>query len=306
MRVPVATATVASTDPWQSAGNWLAGIAAAQEDLARFLDDVFARLNDLLGDFVHHQKAWEADRSRAEQDLLARNRGLSQRETDLRTEHERAGQAADGQQAPRAAAPDADGEVVSRAVAGLQQERDSLHEVVAAADAQMSRWSEATAEIAKVQDALLQLAKQWSGAQAPAARAKPQPALEEQIQRKEKELAGLEQERAMLERELETVRSRAAELSEIQAQQGRQMSEERERWSDELKRMRRLLETMAERQLVQSAAEARAAKTAAPMPAGGQQAAPNDDRGDPVLDSVITQFEMLQRDLARRRKVAAG
>jgi hypothetical protein len=110
----------------------------------------------------------------------------------------------------------------------------------------------------------------------------------------------------MLERELETVRSRAAELSEIQAQQGRQMSEERERWSDELKRMRRLLETMAERQLVQSAAEARAAKTAAPMPAGGQQAAPNDDRGDPVLDSVITQFEMLQRDLARRRKVAAG
>jgi chromosome segregation ATPase len=231
---------------------------------------------------------------------------MSRQEAELRTVSERAATAAAGQPAPDAARPDADGEAVSRTVAELQRERDSLHGVVAAAEAQMGRWSEATAEITKVQDALLDLAKQWSEAPGPAVRAKPRQALEEQIERKEKERAELEQERAMLERELEIVRSRAAELSEIQAQQGRQMSEERERWSEELKRMRRLLETMAERQLALPAAETRAAKSAGPPPASGQQATPKEDRADPVLDSVITQFEMLQRDLARRRKVAAG
>jgi DNA repair exonuclease SbcCD ATPase subunit len=304
MRVAVA-APVASTDPWQSAANWLANIAASQEELGRFLEDVFARLNDLLGDFVHRHRAWEADRSRAEQELQTRSQALSRREAELREEHERVRQAA-GQAVAVAPGPGGDTEGISRAVAELRQERDALREAVAAAQTQMSRWAEAAGELTKVQEALVQQAKQWSGAQAPAAQPDSPPDLQEQIQRQQKELAALEQERAMLERELEIVRTRAAELSEAQAQQGRQMSEERERWSEDLKRMRRVLETVAERQLAQSAPETRAAKAAVPLPAAAEKPTPRQDRGDPVLDSVITQFEMLQRDLARRRKAAAG
>ncbi len=108
----------------------------------------------------------------------------------------------------------------------------------------------------------------------------------------------------MLERELEIVRARAAELSEAQTQQGRQMAEERERWGEDLKRMRRLLEVMAERQLAQATAETQAPRAA--PPAATEKPPARQDRGDPVLDSVVTQFEMLQRDLARRRKAAVG
>ncbi len=40
--------------------------------------------------------------------------------------------------------------------------------------------------------------------------------------------------------------------------------------------------------------------------ARGGKPAPEGNGADPVLESVMAQFEMLQKDLARRRKVAAS
>ena len=121
-----------------------------------------------------------------------------------------------------------------------------------------------------------------------------------------------DQERRLLESELEAVRNRAVEMAEMLDQQKRQATEQQAQWADELKRMRRLMEEMSGR--MATAQPAPAVERPMPMqqPAAPQQpvtsqqpvavAEPSDE--DPVLDSVMAQFEMLQRDLARRR--AAG
>ncbi len=103
-------------------------------------------------------------------------------------------------------------------------------------------------------------------------------------------------ERIALETELEAVRTRAAELGETLAQQGRQIAEERAAWSSELKRMSGLLESLVDRKAQAPVVVMPEPRMTAPRPMAG------DD--DPVLSSVMAQFEMLQRDLSRRRKAA--
>ena len=80
------------------------------------------------------------------------------------------------------------------------------------------------------------------------------------------------------------------------------MSEERTEWTAELKRMRRTLETFTQRQieLAQAGGSGQAAESA-----GAAKTASTETANDPVLDSVMAQFEMLQKDLAKRRKGSA-
>ena len=111
----------------------------------------------------------------------------------------------------------------------------------------------------------------------------------------------LQQERAMLEAELEAVRNRVAEMTEALAEQKREISEERVRWTDEIKRLRRILESLADRPVGHESIAPREAQAAHEPPAASVAACDP----DPVLDSVMAQFEMLQRDLARRRKQPA-
>jgi len=116
----------------------------------------------------------------------------------------------------------------------------------------------------------------------------------------EQQRAQLQQERSELEHELESVRYRAAELAEALAEQKREMSDQQTAWAEELRRMRRLMETLVERQL--------ASASASPPPPAEKPVAiePASPSGDQTLDSVMAQFEMLQRDVARRRKRVAG
>jgi chromosome segregation ATPase len=119
--------------------------------------------------------------------------------------------------------------------------------------------------------------------------------LEEQLHHSEEERLALQQERALLESELETVRSRAAEMAETLSQQKRQISEERDQQSEELRRMRHLLEGLAGR-----LAEPPPAASPETLEPPARSAAP--PAGDAVLDSVMAQFQMLQKDRARRRE----
>ena len=121
--------------------------------------------------------------------------------------------------------------------------------------------------------------------------------LHQQIHQMEQQQASLEQERAVLESELESVRNRAVEASESLAEQKRQATEQQTQWADELKHMRRLMEEMSTQ-----LAEGRTAAVAAPQVSAEPVAVGVPSNvGDPVLDSVMAQFEMLQKDLARRR-----
>jgi len=128
-----------------------------------------------------------------------------------------------------------------------------------------------------------------------------------ELQQKHAELkqhhARLEQERTLLEGELETVRNRAAEMAESLAEQKRGLARQQTQWADELKQMRRLMEALSRRLSETPPAPAAAPQPAAPSASGAEAGHSSDD--DPVLDSVMAQFQMLQQDLARRRAKTA-
>ena len=116
------------------------------------------------------------------------------------------------------------------------------------------------------------------------------------------ELLQLQQERTQLEFELESVRGRTAELAEALAEQKRVSAQQQVQWSDEFRRIRTLLEGLPARRVEEPPAGppvVRPRRDAQPAPQPAQAAA-----ADPVLDSVMAQFEILQKDLARRRAAA--
>ena len=116
-------------------------------------------------------------------------------------------------------------------------------------------------------------------------------------------LAELEQERGMLEEELETVRRRCEELAQTVADQKRQLTEERAEWTAEFRQLRKILDKQSQIlvERVEQNHVAPLAVVAAPSDNVNAAAA---QRGgvDPVLGSVISQFQLLQKDAARRRQ----
>jgi len=133
----------------------------------------------------------------------------------------------------------------------------------------------------------------------------------EQAQQLQKQLAeltrrheALRHERAELETELESVRVRAAELSEALLEQKQRSARLESEWAAELRRMRRALE-IGMSELTEGAPAAGRARIEHGSDAGGGPAtgrlAESATESDPVLDSVMAQFEIIQRDMARRR-----
>ncbi|MDZ7618598.1 MAG: hypothetical protein U1E05_16460 [Patescibacteria group bacterium] len=123
-------------------------------------------------------------------------------------------------------------------------------------------------------------------------------ARDQQIEELQQQQRLWEQERSALERELEAVRNRAAEMNETITQQKRDAENQQNQWSGELKRVRKALQRMAERgarrdeNTFEPSAELVAPRSLASVAAPGP---------DPVLDSVMAQFEVLRKDVARRR-----
>jgi chromosome segregation ATPase len=112
-------------------------------------------------------------------------------------------------------------------------------------------------------------------------------------------LAELEQERATLEDELETVRKRCEELAEALAEQKRHNAEERAEWTAEFRQLRKIVDKQAQ----PGSGERHRASPAAAAAASAKDAAANERaKGDPVLGSVVSQFQLLQKDAARRRQ----
>lgn len=119
--------------------------------------------------------------------------------------------------------------------------------------------------------------------------------IRDRLDRIEQERLNWAQERAALETELDSVRNRAAELADTLDDERQRASGERKDWAEELRQMRQLLQSLSER--------ASSPAPAAAMPISvASEPAEQEDAQDPVLDSVMAQFEILQKDLARRRK----
>ncbi len=110
----------------------------------------------------------------------------------------------------------------------------------------------------------------------------------------------LERERVTLEAELEMVRTRAAELSDTLAQERRQMSEDRAEWANELKQLRRLMERQTAVSVATAAAQPRQAP-AEKQPSEQPAAAASASRLDPVVGSVLAQFDKIRQQRAAQR-----
>ena len=121
------------------------------------------------------------------------------------------------------------------------------------------------------------------------------------LQQLEQERSDMLQGRAMLEAELESVRQRAVDLMDALEYQKRLVGEQQNQWNDELRRQRQLLEQVLGRLVELELSPATAAAIAAAADTGNRDAG-----GDSVLSSVMAQFDVLQKDIARRRNKPAN
>ncbi len=114
----------------------------------------------------------------------------------------------------------------------------------------------------------------------------------------ERQLREVEHERAALETELDHIRKRAAEANTALAEHKRREAEERAEWSGELKQLRRALEKQS-MLLVEQQDTGGVSATRKTVPVRGES---TPTISDPVVDSVMEQFESLQRDMIKRRQ----
>ncbi len=144
------------------------------------------------------------------------------------------------------------------------------------------------------------------------------PAVDETLKAK---VAELESDRTALEEELESVRAHAVDMAQTLSDQKRQMAEEHAEWAAELRQLRRILDKQAawitqhaemgagpwggdsqfgagaNGSLAAAGPAGRAHPTAFPAANATSPAR----QPDPVVGSILSQFELLQKDVARRR-----
>jgi DNA repair exonuclease SbcCD ATPase subunit len=130
-----------------------------------------------------------------------------------------------------------------------------------------------------------------------------------------RQLAELQEERAVLEAELTLMRSRAADLQEQAAEHKRQLAERQNELTAELKQLREALaaKPWENAPAISGAGAAAAAPpaessltiTQPPPPAPPAMSAASAEKekpADPLVNSVMAQFARLQKDVAQRRK----
>lgn len=279
-------------------------LAIAQASGAAAIGEMDAALRQRVAELESCCTSLESDldekrrESSALADYTARLSELEQELAAARSELDGTRQELQAERQRQIAAGDDTTQELREQIAVLESERAELSEELEAARSQTARLASAAMELA---DARAELADsrelRLHERETVLAGAGHAGVVDEQLQL-------LQQERAALEAELEIVRNRAAELAETAADERRRGAEERAEWSGELKQLRRALEKQAQLLLryqeVASASPAQLVEAPASRSANGSNSyAPF--ASDPVLDSVMAQFEMLQKDLVKRR-----
>jgi len=199
----------------------------------------------------------------------------------------------------------------ARFITELFDDCESLRQKLSAAEAQFAVQQRPTTESGAALDAELSAANETLRAK----------------------LGEIDEERHQLEEELENVRTHSANLAQVIEEQKRQMAEESAGWTAELRQLRRILDKQAtwisqqRENSSQQYSDLEAQQFAVPTddPSGAPPILPirtaqtsnrpieqpaamratgtagQSGRHDPVLGSVLSQFELLQRDVARRR-----
>ncbi len=268
-------------------------LRGAQSDVAGCFSDVFDQLETLsLEVFARHKcLQWSAERQ-AEAGDADRDQHLDQRLEELR-QLEAAVRSAHEETARLWTEMSAAGKEILGENKKLQQSRDEMQRLSAELQAALAGMVQDRAESQQfqknVQEQLQRLAAaaaDWSAAQSASSNHDGQ--LAQLVEASRQQQAAWQQERAALEAELKAERQRAAEQAEAAAEHRRAAAEQQAELAGELKRMRSLLEVL------QSNMSAFPGASAAPGAASSASE-------NTALESMLAQFEMLQRDLAQRR-----
>ncbi len=275
-------------------------MCAGYDRLEAFLRTHFGELENLAEEMLRHGQRVEAARQDHDVQWANRELQLDHQRGELEATLERI-QTLTDQLGSTAAVNGSGAEQFQEVFARIEGERSSLQAAIAASEAHGAELARMAAELAAARQDLVEtreeLRSQRGLLSQVAAPAEPaaNPAIQEQLEQLEQERLAWVQERAVLETELDAVRTRAAELADALEDDRQRAASERKDWATELHQMRQLLQTLSDRPPAAVNGSSVPVHTA-PEPAEA------DDSQDPVLDSVMAQFEILQKDLARRRK----
>jgi predicted nucleic acid-binding Zn-ribbon protein len=268
---------------WDSVCGALADIRASHGEFGKFFSEVFDQLTVMTSQLAARQEhlvqAAEEHGSQDGAQVSARGEQLCQQVQQLLEEalQERAEQR-ESQEAVRT-------------------QLTRLATVAAELAGAQTVWGDVRNEVSTLRSDIRQQFEQVQALQGQPADQDAYRALQQQMQQMVQQQATVEQERKGLEAELEAVRGRAAELADALAEQKRQLAQQQAAWTEEFKRIRLLLEVMGGR----LSEGIHAINPAKPEPARKVAPAAAVAAGDPVLESVMAQFEILQKDVARRR-----
>jgi len=272
---------------WGRVQNALAEIRASHGEFQDFFAGVFDELDSFSTQLAERQQQWQSQRQQTEEELARQREHLEEQRAAITAQAEQARH----ENAQETSAALESSRQVAQLLDELRRERAELREMQDTIGDQLGRLAAAAAELAEIQK------ERPDNGTTPAADEQHEKLLEEARRRQ----AEWEKERAVLEAELEAVRDRAAEMSESLAEQQRLAGQQQAEWNNELKRMRGMLEHVS-RQLSQQELPTQPADVEPePPPVPRAVEEPPAENEDAALSSVMAQFEMLQRDLARRR-----
>lgn len=281
-----ASATIESVGALQRA---LDEFSTEYADLEHLVDGLFDQLDGLNDRLNLKAEELSGQRMLVEQ----RETQIADRESKLaeqREENARMSDKLDQQEARLGEALDALNDLKARlssqavvepganVAVAFDEERDALRQHLAAANDELSRLSGLAADLAQMREELLQSRMTSTPDGAGAA---------------PEELVELEKERDTLVAELELVRSRAAQLQDVVEEQKREMAVRHTETTEELRRLRELVERHSD-QIGSQPSVHTAPKESAP-----DTAAPSSS--DPVVNSVMAQFAKIQKDVHRRK-----
>jgi len=286
-----------NTAGWGRVQDAMSEIRACHGEFQGFFAGVLDELDSLSAELAQRQHQWHRQRQQREDELRQQKELL---------EEQRAAVAAHAQDTQHAGDLQASAVVensrqIRQVLDEIRQERAELCQTQEAVQSQLARLAAVAAELAEIQE------KRPVEGTMPAGDTRHEQLLEEarsqQVQ--------WEKERAVLEAELEAVRNRAAEMSESLTEQKRLVGQQQNQWSEELKRMRCALEDVSRQWSQEEPPVGPVAASPQPPPVpppAPEPVAAEETRSaneDAALSSVMAQFEMLQRDLARRRATGA-
>jgi chromosome segregation ATPase len=264
---------------WDSVCGALAEIRASHGEFGKFFSEVFDQLTVMTSQLAARQEhlVQAAEEHRSQDDTQVSTRGEQLQQLLEEALHERTEQR-ESQEA-------------------VHTQLTRLAAVAAELADARSVWGNASNEVTALRSDIRQQFEQLQAVQSQGTDQAAYRELQQQMRQMVQQQTVLEQERKGLEAELEAVRGRAAELADALAEQKRQLAQQQASWAEEFKRIRLLLEVMGGR-LTEGI---HAINPAKPEPARKLAPATTAAAGDPVLESVMAQFEILQKDVARRR-----